>query len=134
VILTQRGIAPVDFDTLTVSTGEKQAEAGLNPAVGDVGPKCALPHPLLLFKAGVKWKDMGSGPISSVTSVPDQSTYSSSNHTTIVEDEIFALYLSNGKYGLIRITSSTFADGVACSVPSSITVEYKYQPDGTGNF
>ncbi|MBI4847128.1 MAG: hypothetical protein HY808_00930 [Nitrospirae bacterium] len=132
--LTQRGIAPVDFDTLTVSTGDIQAEAGLNPVVGDIGPKCAFPNPLILFRSGVKWSDLGSGSIDSITEVPDQSGYSSAGHTTIVEDEIYALYLSDGKYALIRISSSTFLDGILCTTPSSIVLEYKYQPDGSRHF
>ncbi|MBI4844313.1 MAG: hypothetical protein HY809_08340 [Nitrospirae bacterium] len=134
VTLTQRGVFPVDFDTLTVSTGGTQAEAGLNPVAGDVGPKCAFPDPMIIFKSGVKWSDLGSGSIDSITEVPDQSGYSSADDTDIVEDEIYALYLTDGKYALIRVSSSTFLPGILCTTPSSIVLEYKYQPDGSRNF
>jgi len=49
-------------------------------------------------------------------------------------DEIYALFLGNGKYALIRIASSTFLDGIACAPVSTIVVQYKYQPDGSRNF
>ncbi len=137
VTLTQRNIVN-DFDTLEFSSGSVQGEAGLHPVTGDIGAKCACNHPLIIFKDGMKHKDLGAGSIDSITEVPDESTYSGGDDINIAEDEIFALYLPNGKYALFRVSSSTFIAAPCgpggCSNPAHIVMQYKYQPDGSKNF
>ena len=132
VTLTHRSISPADYDSLKVSTGDVQAESGFHPAAGDVGAECGGGSAILVFRTPMKFKDLGLGSIDSITEVPDQSTYTSGDDVPVVEDKIYALYISSGKYALIRVSGGTIA--VGCSHPAHMTMQYKYQSDGSRNF
>ena len=120
--------SPFNFQTFTFGTEATATENNTVNISGDLTFVCAFPNPLMIFKSGTKWLSLGTGTIDSEASVPAQSTYRSSGHTNIAFG-LYALYLTSGKYALIRVNSSTFVQP-GCGA-STAAFDYRYQPSGT---
>lgn len=80
----------------------------------------------IVFKPGTKSAQLGVINVETVTTVPNQSTYASMPSGPLMPDGGYALYLTTGKYVVLQIT--------AINNPSSITIRYKYQPNGANLF
>jgi hypothetical protein len=104
--------------------------------VGDLGFFCyGGPNtPYMMLRTGTKTLDLGSESINSVTSVPNQSTYSGTTEIPLVIGEVYALYLPTNKYALIRIGNSSMTHATCSPQSASSTqFDFRYQTDGTTN-
>lgn len=99
---------------------------------GDIAYAATIPAPpppnpgSILFKPGTKSAQLGVINVDTLTTAPNQSTYASMPGGPLMPDGGYALYLTTGKYVILQIT--------VINAPSSITIRYKYQPDGTNLF
>ncbi|HAT72047.1 MAG TPA: hypothetical protein DCS63_04450 [Elusimicrobia bacterium] len=95
---------------------------------GDIAYNAAIPAPpgSILFKPGTTSYQLGVINIETTKTTPNRSTYVSMPAGPLMIDGGYALYLTSGKYVVLQIT--------VINSPSSITIKYKYQPNGTNLF
>jgi len=126
-VLAARGFN--NFDGYEFDTDSKVVETGVPPVDGDIG--WSGEPGMLWLKNGVGFKAIAC-PISAVQSLTTSGFSSGVQQITgISAGKCYALKLFNGKYAMIEIVSIVMSGGMG---QGSLTLRYKYQPNGSPSF